>query len=107
MEELVCELRLFLDLLDREYLSSGVREKKMLISNILHRVLNANGQNLNTTFTQPHGQTYNHHITFTHDLSPLISNILHRVPNAKGQNHNLHTPFVQFNHIIITQPQFS
>ncbi|XP_036843671.1 actin filament-associated protein 1 isoform X1 [Oncorhynchus mykiss] len=42
MEELVCELRLFLDLLDREYLSSGVREKKMLISNILHRVLNAN-----------------------------------------------------------------
>ncbi|XP_064787972.1 actin filament-associated protein 1-like [Oncorhynchus masou masou] len=43
MEELVCELRLFLDLLDREYLSSGVREKKILISNILHRVLNANG----------------------------------------------------------------
>ncbi|KAK6292202.1 hypothetical protein J4Q44_G00379870 [Coregonus suidteri] len=42
MEELVCELRLFLDLLDREYLSAGVREKKMLISNILHRVLNAN-----------------------------------------------------------------
>ncbi|XP_042154388.1 actin filament-associated protein 1 isoform X1 [Oncorhynchus tshawytscha] len=41
MEELVCELRLFLDLLDREYLSAGVREKKMLISNILHRVLNA------------------------------------------------------------------
>ncbi|XP_010886323.1 actin filament-associated protein 1 isoform X2 [Esox lucius] len=41
MEELVCELRLFLDLLDREYLSAGVREKKMLISNILHRVVNA------------------------------------------------------------------
>ncbi|XP_059210185.1 actin filament-associated protein 1 isoform X2 [Centropristis striata] len=39
MEELVCELRLFLDLLDREYLSAGVREKKMHISNILHRVL--------------------------------------------------------------------
>ncbi|XP_073331369.1 actin filament-associated protein 1 [Pagrus major] len=39
MEELVCELRLFLDLLDREYLSAGVRERKMHISNILHRVL--------------------------------------------------------------------
>ncbi|XP_026185074.1 actin filament-associated protein 1 isoform X2 [Mastacembelus armatus] len=39
MEELVCELRLFLDLLDREYLSAGVREKKLHLSNILHRVL--------------------------------------------------------------------
>ncbi|XP_030018393.1 actin filament-associated protein 1 isoform X2 [Sphaeramia orbicularis] len=39
MEELVCELRLFLDLLDREYLSAGVREKKMHLSNILHRVI--------------------------------------------------------------------
>ncbi|CAI5689310.1 actin filament-associated protein 1 isoform X5 [Oreochromis niloticus] len=39
MEELVCELRLFLDLLDREYLSAGVREKKIHLSNILHRVL--------------------------------------------------------------------
>ncbi|XP_029310570.1 actin filament-associated protein 1 isoform X2 [Cottoperca gobio] len=39
MEELVCELRLFLDLLDREYLSAGVREKKMHLSNILHKVL--------------------------------------------------------------------
>ncbi|XP_029932075.1 actin filament-associated protein 1 isoform X2 [Myripristis murdjan] len=39
MEELVSELRLFLDLLDREYLSAGVREKKMHLSNILHRVL--------------------------------------------------------------------
>uniref|UniRef100_A0A3Q3VJ32 PH domain-containing protein n=1 Tax=Mola mola TaxID=94237 RepID=A0A3Q3VJ32_MOLML len=37
MEELVCELRLFLDLLDREYLSAGVRERKMHLSNILHR----------------------------------------------------------------------
>lgn len=45
MEELVCELRLFLDLLDREYLSAGVREKKMLVSNILHRVLTAKGYN--------------------------------------------------------------
>ncbi|KAG7496762.1 hypothetical protein JOB18_024606 [Solea senegalensis] len=39
MEELVFELRLFLDLLDREYLSAGVREKKIYLSNILHRVL--------------------------------------------------------------------
>ncbi|KAM9425495.1 actin filament-associated protein 1 isoform 2-T2 [Pholidichthys leucotaenia] len=39
MEELLCELRLFLDLLDREYLSAGVREKKTHLSNILHRVL--------------------------------------------------------------------
>ncbi|XP_034712194.1 actin filament-associated protein 1 isoform X5 [Etheostoma cragini] len=39
MEELVCELRLFLDLLDREYLSAGVREKKIHLSNILLRVL--------------------------------------------------------------------
>ncbi|KAM9717931.1 actin filament-associated protein 1 isoform 3-T3 [Menidia menidia] len=39
MEELVSELRLFLDLLDREYLSAGVREKKTHLSNILRRVL--------------------------------------------------------------------
>ncbi|XP_031440820.1 actin filament-associated protein 1 isoform X2 [Clupea harengus] len=41
MEELVSELRVFLDLLDREYLSAGVREKKTHISNILNRILNA------------------------------------------------------------------
>ncbi|XP_046871072.1 actin filament-associated protein 1 isoform X2 [Hypomesus transpacificus] len=41
MEELVCELRLFLELLDREYLSAGVKEKKLHIANILHRVLSA------------------------------------------------------------------
>ncbi|XP_061664845.1 actin filament-associated protein 1 isoform X3 [Syngnathoides biaculeatus] len=39
MEELVHELRLFLDLLDREYLSAGIREKKTHLSNILNRVL--------------------------------------------------------------------
>uniref|UniRef100_A0A3Q0RZB2 Actin filament-associated protein 1 n=1 Tax=Amphilophus citrinellus TaxID=61819 RepID=A0A3Q0RZB2_AMPCI len=44
MEELVCELRLFLDLLDREYLSAGVREKKTHLSNILHRVLSDKGE---------------------------------------------------------------
>uniref|UniRef100_A0A673BAC2 Actin filament-associated protein 1 n=1 Tax=Sphaeramia orbicularis TaxID=375764 RepID=A0A673BAC2_9TELE len=44
MEELVCELRLFLDLLDREYLSAGVREKKMHLSNILHRVIADKGE---------------------------------------------------------------
>uniref|UniRef100_A0A3B5Q9W8 Actin filament-associated protein 1 n=1 Tax=Xiphophorus maculatus TaxID=8083 RepID=A0A3B5Q9W8_XIPMA len=37
MEELVTELRLFLDLLDREYLSAGVREKKVHLSHILHQ----------------------------------------------------------------------
>lgn len=41
MEELVSELRVFLDLLDMEYLSAGVREKKAHISNILNRILNA------------------------------------------------------------------
>lgn len=44
MEELLCELRLFLDLLDREYLSAGVRERKMQLSNILHRVLSERGE---------------------------------------------------------------
>lgn len=44
MEELVCELRLFLDLLDREYLSAGVRERKLHLSNILHRVLSDKGE---------------------------------------------------------------
>ncbi|CAL8241517.1 unnamed protein product [Merluccius merluccius] len=39
MEDLLCELRLFLDLLDREYLSAGVREKKLHLSNTLQRVL--------------------------------------------------------------------
>lgn len=44
MEELVTELRLFLDLLDREYLSAGVREKKVHLSNILNRVLSEKGE---------------------------------------------------------------
>lgn len=44
MEELVTELRLFLDLLDREYLSAGVREKKVHLSHILHRVLSDKGE---------------------------------------------------------------
>ncbi|XP_054609274.1 actin filament-associated protein 1 isoform X2 [Dunckerocampus dactyliophorus] len=39
MEELVHELRLFLELLDREYLSAGIREKKTHLSNILNRVI--------------------------------------------------------------------
>uniref|UniRef100_A0A8C2DDE4 Actin filament-associated protein 1 n=1 Tax=Cyprinus carpio TaxID=7962 RepID=A0A8C2DDE4_CYPCA len=37
MEELLAELRVFLELLDREYLTAGVREKKQQILNILHR----------------------------------------------------------------------
>ncbi|TRY99361.1 hypothetical protein DNTS_014900 [Danionella cerebrum] len=39
MEELLAELRVFLELLDREYLTAGVRDKKQQILNILHRVL--------------------------------------------------------------------
>ncbi|XP_051530891.1 actin filament-associated protein 1-like isoform X2 [Myxocyprinus asiaticus] len=39
MEELLAELRVFLELLDREYLTAGVREKKQQILNILHKVL--------------------------------------------------------------------
>lgn len=44
MEELLAELRLFLELLDREYLTAGVREKKQQILNILHRVLATRGE---------------------------------------------------------------
>lgn len=47
MEELVAELRVFLELLDREYLSAAVKEKKLQISNILRRVLSAKGAGLN------------------------------------------------------------
>lgn len=53
MEELVCELRLFLDLLDREYLSAGVRERKMHLSNILHRVLSDKGETEATLHHEP------------------------------------------------------
>lgn len=51
MEELVCELRLFLDLLDREYLTAGVREKKVHLSNILNRVLADKGDSTWNTLT--------------------------------------------------------
>ncbi len=44
MEELLAELRVFLELLDREYLTAGVREKKLQILNILHRVLATRGE---------------------------------------------------------------
>uniref|UniRef100_A0A673FZ31 Actin filament-associated protein 1 n=1 Tax=Sinocyclocheilus rhinocerous TaxID=307959 RepID=A0A673FZ31_9TELE len=44
MEELLAELRVFLELLDREYLTAGVREKKQQILNILHRVLATRGE---------------------------------------------------------------
>uniref|UniRef100_A0A671QS95 Actin filament-associated protein 1 n=1 Tax=Sinocyclocheilus anshuiensis TaxID=1608454 RepID=A0A671QS95_9TELE len=44
MEELLAELRVFLELLDREYLTAGVREKKQQILNILHRVLATRGK---------------------------------------------------------------
>ncbi|MEE6462556.1 hypothetical protein FKM82_001635 [Ascaphus truei] len=38
MEDLIVELRLFLELLDHEYLTTTVREKKTAISNILQRI---------------------------------------------------------------------
>ncbi|XP_058526300.1 actin filament-associated protein 1 isoform X2 [Ochotona princeps] len=43
MEELIVELRLFLELLDHEYLTSTVREKKAVIANILLRLQSAKG----------------------------------------------------------------
>ncbi|XP_030047015.1 actin filament-associated protein 1 isoform X2 [Microcaecilia unicolor] len=41
MEELIVELRLFLALLDHEYLTATVREKKAGINNILQRILSS------------------------------------------------------------------
>ncbi|XP_040275081.1 actin filament-associated protein 1 isoform X2 [Bufo bufo] len=38
MEELIVELRLFLQLLDHEYLTTTVKEKKTVLSNILQRI---------------------------------------------------------------------
>ncbi|XP_078534647.1 actin filament-associated protein 1 isoform X2 [Lissotriton helveticus] len=38
MEELIVELRLFLELLDHEYLTVTVREKKAVLNNILQRI---------------------------------------------------------------------
>lgn len=43
MEELIVELRLFLELLDHEYLTSTVREKKAVITDILLRVQASRG----------------------------------------------------------------
>ncbi|XP_054437803.1 actin filament-associated protein 1 [Pteronotus mesoamericanus] len=43
MEELIVELRLFLELLDHEYLTSTVREKKAVIADILLRVQSSRG----------------------------------------------------------------
>lgn len=43
MEELIVELRLFLELLDHEYLTSTVREKKAVVTEILLRVQKARG----------------------------------------------------------------
>uniref|UniRef100_A0A8D1PFC4 Actin filament-associated protein 1 n=1 Tax=Sus scrofa TaxID=9823 RepID=A0A8D1PFC4_PIG len=43
MEELIVELRLFLELLDHEYLTSTVREKKAVITDILLRVQSSKG----------------------------------------------------------------
>lgn len=62
MEELVCELRLFLDLLDREYLSAGVRERKLHLSNILHRVLSDKGEITGHTAPQNSSETLCHYL---------------------------------------------
>ncbi|KAM5272298.1 actin filament-associated protein 1 isoform 2-T2 [Ctenodactylus gundi] len=43
MEELIVELRLFLELLDHEYLTSAVREKKAALANILMRIQSSRG----------------------------------------------------------------
>nr|XP_033805881.1 actin filament-associated protein 1 isoform X2 [Geotrypetes seraphini]XP_033805883.1 actin filament-associated protein 1 isoform X2 [Geotrypetes seraphini]XP_033805886.1 actin filament-associated protein 1 isoform X2 [Geotrypetes seraphini]XP_033805895.1 actin filament-associated protein 1 isoform X2 [Geotrypetes seraphini]XP_033805902.1 actin filament-associated protein 1 isoform X2 [Geotrypetes seraphini] len=44
MEELIVELRLFLALLDHEYLTATVREKKAGINNILQRILSSRAE---------------------------------------------------------------
>ncbi|XP_029447551.1 actin filament-associated protein 1 isoform X3 [Rhinatrema bivittatum] len=44
MEELIVELRLFLALLDHEYLTTTVREKKAVINNILQRILSSRAE---------------------------------------------------------------
>lgn len=44
MEELIVELQLFLQLLDHEYLTSTVREKKAVLNNILLRIQATKGQ---------------------------------------------------------------
>ncbi|XP_073898780.1 actin filament-associated protein 1 isoform X1 [Castor canadensis] len=43
MEELIVELRLFLELLDHEHLTSSVREKKAVLTNILLRIQSSRG----------------------------------------------------------------
>uniref|UniRef100_A0A6I8N824 Actin filament-associated protein 1 n=1 Tax=Ornithorhynchus anatinus TaxID=9258 RepID=A0A6I8N824_ORNAN len=52
MEELIVELRLFLELLDNEYLTSTVREKKAVIANILLRIQAAKGEGWNPSLRQ-------------------------------------------------------
>jgi hypothetical protein len=46
MEELIVELRLFLELLDHEHLTSSVREKKAVLTNILLRIQSSRGESL-------------------------------------------------------------
>ncbi|KAM6221641.1 actin filament-associated protein 1 isoform 2-T2 [Rhynchocyon petersi] len=62
MEELLVELRLFLELLDHEHLTATVREKKALIANILLRIQasrgfegkdHAQGQEITSTLPAP------------------------------------------------------
>lgn len=46
MEELIAELRLFLELLDRERLTSAVREQKAVVTDILLRLQSSRGMSL-------------------------------------------------------------
>ncbi|KAI4542696.1 hypothetical protein MG293_006822 [Ovis ammon polii] len=53
MEELIVELRLFLELLDHEYLTSTVREKKAVITDILLRIQSSTGFEVKDHATKP------------------------------------------------------
>ncbi|XP_036708670.1 actin filament-associated protein 1 isoform X3 [Balaenoptera musculus] len=53
MEELIVELRLFLELLDHEYLTSTVREKKAVITDILLRIQSSKGFEVKDHATKP------------------------------------------------------
>lgn len=53
MEELIAELRLFLELLDRERLTSAVREKKAVVTDILLRLQSSRGFEVKDHATKP------------------------------------------------------
>lgn len=53
MEELIAELRLFLELLDRERLTSAVREQKAVVTDILLRLQSSRGFEVKDHATKP------------------------------------------------------